>query len=461
MGIIRENHFKVNVDSPKRSVDVQNRLLDEALRDKNSIKSTTLSRLTSIRTEITYFEQVISDRQGNLANTAPLNQFDTNTQSYRKITNFVILTDELDSQIDKDVFTNLTYEGSAKILPNTLIPNMNDYFIMKVFDAFHLFRIIEVNPTLIEKDSGYEIRFRIFRQDIKPETCELNEKIKERYTFDYNHIGTDFRTVLRTDEYDFIENSRNIMYNMVKVFLSVFYHKTLNTIMCKTTFLPEDIDALTMEKMSDKWKNMIGAIKLEGRSIYDISLVSFINKFDILSSYDYIDIITEHIKPTRRYYNNSIFSAIEHTDINRFKNRDHLIIYQNSNLYNHTNRMYGRFLIEHIELKGIDEYVVNLFPNNFITKLDEYSQELLIHNTPDYNNVNDLLIDMIAAFICEEKFENKRMIVVKLVNILMDKFFSYLYENEFDYPSEIFYTYPLAIYVLKYMTREVSYKEYK
>lgn len=484
MAIVTRRDFKVNIDMPKSSTDVQKRLLDGALVDRNNVKNTTLSRLHGIKTEVIYYEQIISDRQGNLANTAALNQFDPNILRFRKISNFVILTDELDSQLDKDVFTNLTYEGSAKILPNTLIPNINDYFIMKVFESYHVFRIIEINPVLIEKDSGYEIRYDMYRQDIIPEKFEINDKIKDFYTFDYNHVGTDFRTVLKVDESEFILNSRTLMYDLLKIYSDTFYHRTLNTFMSEIGRFTATINNKLLEILETQRVSMIGNVLLEGRTLYDVSLVNFINKFDLTSTSEYIHYVTEHLKPTRKYYNDSIFSAVEHMDANRFKNTKQMVMYSKSNLFNFTNRLYGRFIVEHIPeitpsgepyifndwttepdnntLSEACNYInVDLFPSGFVYRIKNYDSDSMYSLIDNYENANEIMIDIISTFISEKDMNRKRVIIVKLTSILVEKFINYLYEGDFEYSGDMMYTYPLTIYILKYMTREISSKEYK
>lgn len=459
--VLTKRNFDTNVDTPKRAIDMQKRLQDEAIVNKFDVKSTPLSRLHGVKTEVVYYEQIVSNRQGNIANTASLNNFDTNLTKFRRIADFVILTDELDANIDKDTFTNLTFEGSAKILPNTLIPNLSDYFVMKVFNSYHIFRIIEVNPVPIEKDSGYGIRFDLFKQDIILENCELNRYVKEDYCFDYNHVGTEFRTVLKTDEYKFIQESRNVMFDLIKVYVGTFYHKTLNTIMCKTGDLPIDINDQINSIVLGDYTNMTGNSLGENRTIYDINLVSFINLFKILSPSDKIHIITEHIKFDKKYYNGSIFSAIAHRDITRFINRRQRLIYMNSNLYNHSNRLYGRFLVEHDGDPAIDPEFLNLFPANFVTKLTTYNSDTMLNTIPVYTNGNDLLIDIISTFINEPIDARRVSIVIKLLNILIEKHYDYMHDTDFDNAYSIFYTYPLVVYVLKFMTREISQIEFK
>jgi len=462
MAVVRKKDFRSDIDERRSTSDIQKRLLDEALLQKGDVKNTTLSRLHSMRTEVIYYEQVISNRQGNLANTSSANRFDANLQRFKKITNFVVLTDELDGNVDKDVFTDITYEGTAKILPNTIIPNINDYFLMKVYSTYHAFRIVEVNPFLVEKDSGYEIRFSIFRQDVIPETFEFNNNVLENYTFDYNHIGTDFRTILRTDEYEFIQDSRDLMYELMEVYRGAFYHKTLNTVMCEVTRTPLVAnDAVNDILLKNEYTKMIGGVLLEGRSFYDINLVAFINKFDIFSPSNKVHIITEHIKPTKSSYRGSIFSVMEHMDLGRLKNKKLQVIYSNTNLYNDTNRLYGRFLLEHVHDCDQCQLVVDLFPVGFFDKIENFIGTIQMIGSKVYSSANDIFIDMLGAFLSDNDINNKRAIIIRLMSKLKDTYIDYLYDDEYVNSSEVFYTYPLIVYLLKYMTREISHREYK
>jgi len=485
MALISRKDLVKSIDTPIRIVDTQKNLLDNVMADKANVKNTSLSRLHGIKTEITYYEQVVSQRRDNLANNASLNAFDPNIVKFRKISNFIILTDELDSQLDKDVITNLTYEGTAKILPFTLVPNINDFFIMRIYGLYHIFKVTEINPALIEKDSGYEIRYKIYRDDIIPENCELDVNVKEKYTFDYNHVGTDYRTILKSDESEFIQKSREIMYSLIKVYGDIFYHKNLNTFMIEYKRFPSSIVNIMETTFQEEKLPMIGNVLSEGVSAYDISLVHFLNKFNIFSSHEYIHTVTEHLKIDRRFYNGSIFSAIESMDINKLKNDKQLVIYSNSNIYYHTNRLYGRILVDHVtgcnasgdiclygdwvtdpernEVYLADNFfTLDLFPANFISRLRNYNSDMMINKSIDsYDNILEIFIDMISTFICESDINKKRSIILKLVNLISDTFINYVNEDDYDNSSDIFYIYPLVIYVLKYMTREIIGREYK
>ena len=460
MAIVSRKDFNRNVDQPKTARDMQHRLVDEAIVQQGGVKFTPLARLHGVKTEVTYYEQIVSDRQGNLTNTTALNSFDTNLTRFRKIRSLVIITDEIESAVDKDTFFNMSYEGSFKMLPNSIIPNLGDYFVMKVFNIHHIFRIIEINPILIEKDSGYEVRYDMWRQDILPEATELDQYVKEDYSFDYNHVGTEFRTVFKTEESEFIQLSRNVMKSLTDVHHSVFYHKTLNTIMCETGHLPIVMHDKLMGCVFGDPRTMIGSVVLEGRSLYDPYLINFIIKHELLTPSERVFMITQHVKIEKDYYLRSLFSALEHRDIGRLKNPSHKIMYMNSNLYNATNQIYGRFLVLHDIVCDGNCQVMDLYPVGFVSRLMTYNSDTMLNTTKVYTDANDIFIDIISCFL-NEKIDSRRItIIIKLMRILSEKYINYMYDDDFTDSYQILYTYPIMVYVLKYVTREISSKEF-
>jgi hypothetical protein len=87
----------------------------------------------------------------------------------------------------------------------------------------------------------------------------------------------------------------------------------------------------------------------------------------------------------------------------------------------------------------------------------------MYNRSPDYEyeSIIKLFIDMISTFISEKDLSRKRSIILRLVNIIYDKYINFIYEDDIESPYDIFYIYPLVVYVLKYMTREISSREFK
>jgi len=507
MALIREVNMKGAQVEPIRKLDAQTAFLNEALRERNETKNLQLLRLHSVTTKVTYYEQIITDRVNNISNTASLNKFDPNLARFRKIEDFVILTDgEIDPGIEKDIVTNIVYTGNAKILPNTVIPNVCDFFTMKVLGSLHCFRITEVNPIPIEKDSGYEIRFELWEQDTDINPMELEKKVNEEYTFSYQHVGTDFRTVFRNEEFKFLLNASNVQKIMLDSYIDGFYHKVLNTFMARL----ENKQLYTcrnrckgLEDFNFVSEMIVGETNEQVRTIYDNNLVHFMNKFKLTSSLSNVYSISEYTNFNRKMYDRSIFCAMEYRDINRFQWNAQTIRLEDRNLYNKTNKLFGRFTVEFEERQcpkcthcGKCDLRRDLFPDNFVRRLFTFDpdklfkqhQDLKRHKgedrglppsakwgigavkeyvpnqsvfNPKYDSPLDLFIDMIALFLSGADDSTKRTGTIKLLNILLEQYKSDLFASDYDDPFDVFYIYPLIIFILKFYTKDISLNSYQ
>jgi len=511
MAIVRERDFTPDVQ-PDRKIDIQTALVDEALRQKTAVKETPMMRLHGIKTRVCYYEQVVTDRVNNLSNTASLSTFDPVTTRFRQIDDFVILLDgELEPGVEKDIVTNIVHTGSAKVLPRTLVPTANDFFTMKVHGSLHLFKITEVNPFPVEKDSGYEINFELQQQDVDIHGMDISKKIKEKYVFSYKHVGTEFRTVFKEDEYKFIQDATEISRVMLESYVDGFYYKVFNTFMAdlkdKELYICHN-RSQNFESYEFESEALIGGTDKDTRSIYDNNLIHFMNKYKITAQAGNIHVLTELTNFDRKMYDNSIFSAMEVMDLNRFRWNGHRIVLENQNLYNNTNKLFGRFRVEPVELLckncqkcGKCNLRRDLFPIGFIRKLftfnpqkfhqkpqnklkivtknvqthpsahwgvtqanpnitiDTVEKAPVVAFDPQYESPLDVMTDIIALYLADVDTDFKRSTTVRLLNILTD-YRSDLFVSDYEDIFDVFYVYPLVLYVLKYWTRELSKPEF-
>ncbi len=463
--VVRRKHIKAGVDSSKSTLVPQQAVVNAAMKNVGDVKSTEISKLNSIRTEVTYFEQEISDRQGNLANTSSFNKFDPNLGIFRKISNFVLMTKELDMEIEGELFDDLTHNGEATVLPNTIIPNINDYFIMNVLGVYNVYRVTKVNSTTLEKDSGYQIEFILHVNDINVNTYEFDGTISNKYTFDYNHIGTEFRTIFKDEEFEFLNSSREVMKQLLAKYKNTFYNKTLNTLFCNTFGLSNDNYNKIISRYGNSSVLVIGGSldKTEKFDVYDDHLVKFINKFDLFGPLDDIVVLDDYLKRSKSY-NNSIFGLLERRKLNRYTNIHQLISYVNSNSYTNCDMLYGRVVADHFHMHcdKPDGFTLSLLPDGFIEKITTYDEISVRDDTFLHNSITDIIALICAVFINEdEDSEDRLKYIVKLLGIIVDEYFEYVDENEFDNYSDMFYTYPILVYILKYCSREISMMEFK
>ena len=110
----------------------EQRIANSIILDKLETKDTPLSRMTSYKTTVVYYQQKVTGRNDYVINTANLGNTDVNKLAFYKIKDFIILcSDPLNVSLEKNEgSTSLMGDGSANILPKTIKPMVNDYFLM-------------------------------------------------------------------------------------------------------------------------------------------------------------------------------------------------------------------------------------------------------------------------------------------------------------------------------------------
>lgn len=131
---------------------------------------------------------------------------------------------------ETDVGLDSSYEGEGTILPGTVAPLENDYFIIKVLKDDYIFRITEVQYDTIMPDNFYKISFILDYIDAEKRE-DLERQTTKKTTFIPDNIGTSERCIIEDDYY---EDLRKIdaMYNeMVENYITFFYNKKYNCLL--------------------------------------------------------------------------------------------------------------------------------------------------------------------------------------------------------------------------------------
>ncbi len=451
------------IDGSHHRTDPHNKLLNAALKNMHDVKNTPLLKLHGAKSTVTYFEQFISDRNGNLSSTASFSKFDPNLQTYNRIEHFIILTEETSGHVSQEMGEGMKEEGSATILPNTIIPNPNDYFMMKVNDRYTVYRVTKVEPMMIEQNSGYKIDYKLYKLNVNHLTFNLTGQIAGDYDFVYNHVGTQYRTIMRRGEYQFLENSRDMLFDITNIVKNSFYNRTLNSIFCDI----EDINALIETQLENitpdnTIRNIMGSTykKTNSISMFDPHLVKFMVDNDLFSANEYIFALTNYYKTSKRY-RETIFYALETRLVDKFKRRNHAISFISRTSYMNTERLYNRYMIDHTGACPGLENVIDLFPMGFTGNIDNYDSGKFEQDSILYESFNDIVVDVISVFLNEDDESKRFKYIENLVSIGYDKFKGRMDDDEYESSYEFFYTYPIMIYILKFITREISTVNYK
>lgn len=217
---------------------------------------------------------------------------------YQKIDKFPIYgLEQVIAQLqDTEVGIDVAYEGEAIILPNTIKPLPNDYFIIDYVGKTTLFRVTEINYDNIRPDNFYKIMFKLDAID-SDKANSLNEQVHEKYTCILENIGSENQCIIQEDFKDQLDKINAMYSDMVNLYLSIFYDERYNALLGE----------------------MPGGYRL-----YDPYMASFINHHKLFSkktSLQTIFLEEDHILDNKKQlkYERSIYRFFERRDISLIK----------------------------------------------------------------------------------------------------------------------------------------------
>lgn len=159
---------------------------------------------------------------------APLG--DESPTLYNKINNFLIYGIEkitLSIELGEWGLESSSIEDEAIILPNTIEPVPGDYFLINYLDKDYLFRINDATPDTLENGANF---FKVtYKFDQIDNRLEDSDQVAETYNMIINNIGTRFSTIIKSDDYDFINVAEDILTQLKNYYVSLFYNSRVQT----------------------------------------------------------------------------------------------------------------------------------------------------------------------------------------------------------------------------------------
>lgn len=296
--------------------------------------------------------------------------------------------------------------GEFVILPNTFIPMENDYFKIKHIKENLLFKVIKVDKdTLDTGDNLYKVEYKLDLYD----DDRIDDQVVSKYQMMMNNYGTNYKTIIKDEDYNLIEKLDNITADLKVYFKELFFENKLQTFI-----------------VSDK-----------GYLIYDSLLIEFIKKNELLygnsSEFIHIDHATSVSKTFSIEYDNSIFRAIESKSIYKFENTDRYYMKEindiNSLFVMRAGKYYQLTKIRHKE----DMYIV-------FDQIDKHIKDQILKD--DNFKKENVIWGVLSNFI---RYENYTLSDIdKIV-------------DEFDFKSdkESYYLIPILIYIIESYIKEL------
>lgn len=151
---------------------------------------------------------------------------------YDKIMKFALLgfsqLSPNDSQASTTEVRNYSLDGEAFIIPGTIMPKENDFFIINHLHMNHLFRVTQVTQDGLNTDGSYKISYSLFTTN-PPEIDALEQQVLNTYHMDLQTIGgEDLTPIIGKEEYELRSRLIKMIDDMVENYVSRFYDRTNN-----------------------------------------------------------------------------------------------------------------------------------------------------------------------------------------------------------------------------------------
>lgn len=217
---------------------------------------------------------------------------------YNKIEDFPIYGfTKVDINLDDDEEGLTTsYDSEAYILPNTITPNVHDFFIVNHYKEPILFMVTEIGFHTIKSNGYHRINFTM--KSLSLTALErLDKQVTDCFNCIFKNIGTEDKCLVRTEDYQKIQDFLTKFDEISDKYLMLFYDEKTNSLVYQDEYC----------------------------KLYDSYLTEFIIRNKIFQNpHDYKSLVLYNEDKTRKFplnYEKSIYRSIEKKDKSRLPYR--------------------------------------------------------------------------------------------------------------------------------------------
>lgn len=326
---------------------------------------------------------------------------------YKKIESFPLYgIDQVVLQLqEQEQGLDSEFMGDAILLPNTIKPLQNDFFMIPYLHDVYLFRVTEIQYDNAMPDNFYKINYQLEYLD-QEKVDALEKQSNEKYTCVLNNIGTENKCIIESGLYEKIQEIDAHYDLMVSTYLALFYN--------------------------DRYNCLLGDIG-KGQKLYDPYQTEFINKHSLLNRKNNLKtiILTDQIddKLQRIKYEKSVYRLIERQDYTRIHNFNYTI-FQGSTYHESAFARWADSSVYILDLlnndNSDDDCKNRIFSNEFVLAVKSNGFVQSKHG------------ELIQKFIRKEK--------LTINDIPLD-----LNEELYDFNDsiEVFFIIPIVMYIIK------------
>lgn len=189
---------------------------------------------------------------------------------------------------DEHSVEDINVEGEYIILPSTLIPKQNDFFIINHLQMIGIFQVTAVQYDTMKANGYYKINYRLHSTSDEL-LNDLKRRVIAEYYCELNAVGTDKNPIIRADDFVTRKQVERIIAQMIHSYRALFYNERHNC------FLFHE--------------------QSTGYRLYDMCGSEFIAKHSLMNVPNSTNVIMLHDKLREPqlplYYNNSVYTWIE------------------------------------------------------------------------------------------------------------------------------------------------------
>lgn len=128
---------------------------------------------------------------------------------------------------DTEYGLDTEYESEATILPGTIKPLMNDFFIINVNGKEYVFRVTNIQYDTILTDNFYRISFSFYSLDSTKKE-EIERQILDEHVCILENIGTEENCIIEKKVFINLKDINNMYRTMIDFYKSMFYNSRHN-----------------------------------------------------------------------------------------------------------------------------------------------------------------------------------------------------------------------------------------
>lgn len=323
---------------------------------------------------------------------------------YKKIQNFPLYgieqvipqIQEMDQGLDTD------FNSEAIVLPGTIKPLENDFFMIPYLHDVYLFRVTEITYDNVMPDNFYKLDYKLEYID-QEKVDALEKQANETYTCILDNIGTENKCIIETDTIEKIEKIEKMYDDIATTYLSLFY--------------------------DDRHNCLLGDLG-KGQRLYDPFQTEFVNKHNLFNKKNNLKtlLFTNQVDDNKKRikYEKSVYRFMERRDYTKISNFKY-VYFQGSTYHETSFYRWADTTVQILDLYPDDENIsAEIFSDEFITsvKTNGFTKSRYAELMQRFLRDNDMSINDIPTDLNEELL---------------------LYDNNL----EIFFIVPLIMYIIQ------------